>query len=324
MFRSEDCQPEDRFDVWCELVGGMPCPYRVRSDHAADYDFTLRTARLGTAAVAYANVPSIQAIRTPRMIRQAEDGVYQLELCRRGRIGAEQSGREVAAAVGQWVVHDSCRPHSLWSLPERHRSPIGVALTVPKAVLGLDEDTVAPLLTGSLPGDRGIGGMITEVIARVLREPDAFGPADAPRLGDALTDLVAAMFAHELDAGRQLPEETHSRALSLRIQAFVLAHLGDRDLTPGTIAAAHHISVGYLHRLFRREGRTVTGWIRTQRLERARRDLADPAQHATPVQALAARWGFAHASDFSRAFRRAYGTSPRDYREDTLKQGTHG
>ncbi|MFI0484918.1 helix-turn-helix domain-containing protein [Actinomadura sp. 9N215] len=61
------------------------------------------------------------------------------------------------------------------------------------------------------------------------------------------------------------------------------------------------------------------GWIRTQRLECARRDLADLAQRATPVQALAARWGFAHASDFSRAFRRAYGMSPRDYREDARR-----
>ncbi|MGH3241637.1 MAG: helix-turn-helix domain-containing protein, partial [Spirillospora sp.] len=59
----------------------------------------------------------------------------------------------------------------------------------------------------------------------------------------------------------------------------------------------------------------VAGWARTQRLERARRDLTDPSQRATPVQAVAARWGFAHASDFSRAFRRAYGMSPRDYRE---------
>ncbi|TDD88024.1 helix-turn-helix domain-containing protein [Actinomadura rubrisoli] len=317
VFRAEDYQARDRFDAWCDLVAGMPCPYQVRSDHAADYGFTLRTARLGAATVAHTSVPSIHAIRTPRMIRQADDGVYTLELCRRGRIGAEQSGREVAAAAGQWIVQDSCRPHSLWSVGQGHRSPSAVGLAIPKSVLGLSEDAVAPLLAGPLPGDTGFGGMITDVIGRVLREPGAFGPADAPRLGEVLRDLVAAMFAHELDAGHLLPEETHSRALILRIQAFVLAHLGDRDLTPGTIAAAHHISVGYLHRLFRRDGRTVAAWIRTQRLERARCDLADPTQRATPVQALAARWGFAHASDFSRAFRRAYGTSPRDYREGT-------
>ncbi|WUH98992.1 AraC family transcriptional regulator [Spirillospora sp. NBC_00431] len=317
VLRGADHQVRDRFDAWCDLMGEMPCSYLVRSDHAADYGYTLRVARVGSVTVAHTAVPSIHAVRTPRMIRQANDGVYVLELSRRGDIGAEQSGREVAAAVGQWIVQDSCRPHSLWSVAQGHRSPVAVGLAVPKSMVGLDEATVAPLLTGPLPGDSGFGGMLTDVAARILREPGGYGLADAPRLGEVLRDLVAAMFAHELNAGRLLPEETHSRALSLRIQAFALARLGDRDLTPGTIAAAHHISVGYLHRLFRREGRTVAGWVRTQRLERARRDLADPAQRATPVQAVAARWGFAHASDFSRAFRRAYGMSPRDYREGT-------
>ncbi|MFI0485657.1 helix-turn-helix domain-containing protein [Actinomadura sp. 9N215] len=324
VLRGEDFEPGDRFDAWCDLVSKLPCKHQIRSDHAADFNFTLNMALLGTVAVAHTRLPSIHAIRTPRMIRQADDGVYALELCRRGRIGAEQSGREIEGAVGQWVVHDSCRPHSLWSVPEGRRSPAAVALTVPKSVLGLNEDTVAPLLTGPLPGDSGFGGMLADMITRILREPAAFGPADAPRLGEVLRDLAAAMFAHELDAGRLLPEETHSRALPLRIQAFVLAHLGDHDLTPGTIAAAHHISVGYLHRLFRRDGRTVAGWVRTQRLERARRDLADPTRRTIPIQALAARWGFTHASDFSRAFRRAYGISPRDYREGTHDQGTHG
>jgi AraC-like DNA-binding protein len=315
--RGEDHPARDRFDAWCDLVGGMPCSYQVRSEHAADYDFTLRAARMGAVMVAHTIVPSIHALRTPRMIRQADDGVYSLELCRRGRIGAEQSGRQMAAATGQWIVQDSCRPHSLWSVPERHRRPSAIGLAVPKSALGLDEAAVAPLLTGPLPGEHGIGGMLSEMARRILRDPGAFGPADALRLGEVLCDLVAAMLAHELDAVRLLPQETHTRALILRTRAFALAHLGDRDLTPATIAAAHHISVGYLHRLFRRDGRTVAGWIRTQRLERARRDLADPAQYGTPVQAVAARWGFAHASDFSRAFRRAYGMSPRAYREDT-------
>jgi AraC-like DNA-binding protein len=82
--------------------------------------------------------------------------------------------------------------------------------------------------------------------------------------------------------------------------------------------------VSYLHRLFRQRngGRTVAAWIREQRLERARRDLADPDQRATAVHAIAARWGFRHAADFSRAFRRAYGMPPRDYREATQGQGS--
>ncbi|MFF0222770.1 helix-turn-helix domain-containing protein [Streptomyces sp. NPDC004629] len=34
----------------------------------------------------------------------------------------------------------------------------------------------------------------------------------------------------------------------------------------------------------------------------------------TPIHAIAARSGFPRAADFTRAFRRAYGVSPSDYR----------
>ncbi|MFD0385553.1 helix-turn-helix domain-containing protein [Streptomyces stramineus] len=58
------------------------------------------------------------------------------------------------------------------------------------------------------------------------------------------------------------------------------------------MAAAHHISLSYLHRLFETEATTVAAWIRHQRLERARHDLGDTTQRHIPVHAIAARWGF--------------------------------
>jgi AraC-like DNA-binding protein len=86
------------------------------------------------------------------------------------------------------------------------------------------------------------------------------------------------------------------------------------------IAAAHHISLSYLHRIFqqRSQGETVAAWIRNRRLEGARRDLADPSLHGTPIHAIAARWGFPRASDFTRAFRAIHGQSPREFRLRTV------
>ena len=100
----------------------------------------------------------------------------------------------------------------------------------------------------------------------------------------------------------------------LRIHAFIEQHLGDADLTPGLVAAAHYISVRYLYRLFDTQGTTVASWIRQRRLERCRRDLADPALDALPVSAIAARWGLPDAAHFSRLFRRTYGQPPAEYR----------
>ena len=111
-----------------------------------------------------------------------------------------------------------------------------------------------------------------------------------------------------------MPPETRQRALLQRSHAFVEQRLGDPELTPATIAGAHYISVRYLYRLFEGEPAGVAGWVRQRRLERCRRDLLDPALAARPVSAIAARWGLANASHFSRAFRAAYGLSPVEYR----------
>ena len=53
--------------------------------------------------------------------------------------------------------------------------------------------------------------------------------------------------------------ETHRRALLTRIQAFIQQRLGDPELSPGVIAAAHHISLRYLRKLFQEQGTTVAG-----------------------------------------------------------------
>ncbi|MFJ4923763.1 helix-turn-helix domain-containing protein [Streptomyces sp. NPDC088725] len=108
------------------------------------------------------------------------------------------------------------------------------------------------------------------------------------------------------------------RALLLRVRAFVQRHLHDPGLSPAIIAAAHNISVSYLHRLFRGHDSTVAAWIRGQRLEHARRDLADRTLRTVPVHRIAARWGFPGHATFTRAFRATYGLPPRDYRHQAL------
>lgn len=59
--------------------------------------------------------------------------------------------------------------------------------------------------------------------------------------------------------------------------------------------------------------------VREQRLEKCRRDLADPACAGRPIHAVASRWGFTDAAAFSHAFRAAHGSTPTDYRRSILE-----
>jgi AraC-like DNA-binding protein len=165
----------------------------------------------------------------------------------------------------------------------------------------------------------------------ILQSPKSGSPLLPLPAGVALNAILARYLAGvaaaaesaeaveaETDDADQLSPENRRQALLARIETFVERNLGDPDLKPAAIAAHHHISLSYLHRLFQPRDLTVAAWIRRERLERARADLADPRLRTHPVQVIAARWGFRHAADFSRAFRAAHGMPPGDYRHQVL------
>jgi AraC-like DNA-binding protein len=172
----------------------------------------------------------------------------------------------------------------------------------------------AALRTGvRIAGDEATGALASSFARQLVGQLDG-GGAHRARLGTAVLDLLAVALATRLDGPEELPPDSRQRALLLQIRAFIEQNLGDPDLTPRTVAAAHYVSIRYLHKLFETQESTVAEWIRRRRLERCRRDLLDPALHALPVNAIAARWGLLNAAHFSRAFRAAYGTTPGEYR----------
>ena len=140
-----------------------------------------------------------------------------------------------------------------------------------------------------------------------------------------LTPAPAGAPASESTSSRRPVEEiagaAPGRAVLERVLAAIDDRLGDPDLNPRTIADQHRVSVRYLHLLFQRQGTTVNGWIRSRRLEAARRDLAPCGARRRSVSAVAARWGFLSASHFSRTFRAAYGMSPTQWRDQAWSDG---
>jgi AraC family transcriptional activator of tynA and feaB len=122
------------------------------------------------------------------------------------------------------------------------------------------------------------------------------------------------------------PPDARARDLLNKIDAYIAEHLADPGLGPEAIARAHFVSTRQLHRLFARQGTTVTQRIRTHRLERCRRELLDP-RSATSITGISRRWGFTDLPSFSRAFRNAYGATPSAYRSrghDQLGDPHHG
>jgi AraC-like DNA-binding protein len=322
--RIDDIPPSERFAAWRALCERTTIPLELRSAHEHDFQATMWGIHLGQVTVSGTSVPSLWNHRTPAHIRRSDPELYHLQLNLRGAADLRHAGAATTLGARQFMLSCTSRPYQ--GFIGRGRTD-EMTVAVPPSLLPFPAADLDRLLGRRLSGRTGIGALLADVLIRLGAEHTAYRPADAPRLGTAVTDLLTALLAHELDgdtdtgAADRIAPESHRNALVLRIQDFVRRNLHTPGLTPASIAAAHHISVRYLYRLFERQGHTVAAWIRAQRLERCRHDLADPAQRGTPIHAIAARWGFSHAADFSRAFRGAYGVPPRDFRQTALNGG---
>ena len=106
-----------------------------------------------------------------------------------------------------------------------------------------------------------------------------------------------------------------ARAIHLhRICQTVETMLSDPSLTLERVAAEHGVSPRYLQKLFSSAGETFSHYVRARRLDRCQADLASPICAQLSISDICFRWGFNGSAHFSRAFRHAYGVSPRDFR----------
>ncbi|MFI1855925.1 helix-turn-helix domain-containing protein [Streptomyces sp. NPDC020480] len=316
VFRTSELPRADRFDCWHEEMVNLHAPMRITSDYADDFYADMRLLQLGSVCVWPGTVQTTRYQRTPRLIRQSDPEAYHLTLMLRGEKTLAQGNQQDTCGPLDIQILDTSRPYDALACLSGHEPLKVIGIEVPKNMVSVPLDQIDRLVTHPLSGREGFGALLAGFVTQLAGGTDSFRPSDGPLLQGILIDLVSALLAAELEAESHLAPETRTRTLALQIQSFIRKRLGDPDLTPAGIAAAHHISVSYLHRVFKvhGQGTTVTGWIRRHRLEQARRDLNDPGQRALPVHEIAHRWGFTHHAVFTRAFHAAYGLSPRDYR----------
>ncbi|MBJ3778768.1 helix-turn-helix domain-containing protein [Acuticoccus mangrovi] len=123
--------------------------------------------------------------------------------------------------------------------------------------------------------------------------------------GLEIMSLASAAFVAQ-GGGHQRPQLMNLRQ-SERAREYVLDHL-EEELTIEGIARAVGASVSALQRHFKEHfGETVFDFIRAQRLERARDALEREGVTISQASHLA---GYASASSFTTAFKRAYGMPP--------------
>jgi AraC-like DNA-binding protein len=306
-FRAADVPVAAREEYWRHVLSEQLGLREVRLQDGPGPQNELVVTELGAVRLIESGTGPGRARHTASHIAGVHGDLFQLLVEIDGVIVGRQGGHVAELSPGDLSLVDLSRPLSC-DFPA-HRA---VLLTFPGSLLPLPRRQVDPVIGARIPGDSGTPALVSNLVRQLprLRDDDIAGT----RLGATVLDLLTVALATRLERTAAVPGETRQRALLARIHAFIEAHLTDPDLTPDTVAAAHHISLRYLHRLFQTQGHTVAGLIRQRRLQRCRADLLDPALAERPVSATAARWGFANPAHFNRLFRDTYGVPPGEFR----------
>jgi AraC-like DNA-binding protein len=304
----------DRAELWVEAISELFVPLECTPGPGTAFSGRLRAGTLGPVQLSSLEVSPHTVKRTPRLAANTDGDEYKLSLSLGGEALIVQDGREAVLRPGDFAIYDCTRPYTLIAA-----DPFRMLVCVlPRDIIGLSPERVAQATATRIPGSDGIAWAVAPFLKRLaeLAIRDEV-PADEHRVVESVVDLVESLCASVISDATG--PQAHSRAeMLLRIRAYIDSRLGDPDLTPTQIAAAHFVSKRYLHKMFEAEGVSVSRWIRERRLERCRSDLGGERRRDETVTSIGMRWGFMDAAHFSRLFREAYGCTPTEYRREHL------
>lgn len=303
---------EEKAAFWSAMVSRTLVPVEVHPLTGRPFDGLLESHRLGYVRISTLEADAARLSRTADLIARAPRTEPQVGVGVQvsGRAVLEQDGRRAEALPGGLMLYDTARPYAV-DFPERFRTHL---VHLPSRLLGAAERDLRHAAGTAVGPADGCGPVLAPFLGALAASARSLPAPVGDLLAGRVADLVSAFVAH-LAAGRATDEpDGPNEHLVRRVREHIDHRLGDPELTPERIARAHHISVRYLHRLFEHEGVTVSRLIQQRRLEACARELGRRGRTAPTVSAVAQRWGFVNPAHFSRAFRAAYGVSPREWR----------
>ncbi|MGW6270130.1 AraC-like ligand-binding domain-containing protein [Streptomyces sp. NPDC055060] len=303
--------PRDRVEVirnavWKSMVA-------VDIDHrpaAEDISVRIGLGTVGPIRVCSARATAVTLRRTERLARKDEEPAVTLGVQMTGSSLVVQNDRECLLRPGEFAVYESIAPYThLFDGAVDYRF-----IRFPRSALALPDRLLRDVTAVPLGADNPVARLAFTYFSQLAVSDELHHGVHADAVVEPSVELLRAVLTSQHGNAR-LARAPLEATLSLRITRYIREHLAEPDLSAARIAAAHDISVRHLYAVLSRSGIRLGDWIRARRLAECRRELAGPNGRLRTIAAIGRRWGFADATHFSKAFKQAYGSSPRAWRE---------
>jgi hypothetical protein len=194
-------------------------PLRVTSEHSDHFRGRIRSCGADDVQVTEVTASAHLVERTPELIARADRHYYKLSLILAGTALLVQDNREAMLRPGDVALYDTHRPYSL-AFEEDFRT---LVVMFPQRLIDLPRDLVGQLTAVRMSGKRGMGNVVVPFLAQLGTNLDQLGGPAGVRLAHTAVDLLATLFATELDLARSTAGPHHE--LMRRVLAYIDANL---------------------------------------------------------------------------------------------------
>jgi len=234
---------------------------------------------------------------------------------------ASQLGREAEVGAGDAVVLSNADVGTFTFQSTQSASKV-LALSLPRSSLGSFLRDPDAAFVRAVPKEMEALRLLKRYVGIVEDAPALATPELRQLVVTHVYDLLALALGATHDA-KEIAEGRGLRAARLAaIKAKVMAKLDHRDLSADTVGKSQGFTAGYVRKLFGGEGTSFTDFVLEQRLARAHRMLSDPRFADRTISAVAFEVGFNDLSYFNRTFRRRFGETPSDARENARREAS--
>jgi AraC-like DNA-binding protein len=315
---TEDLRPHERFDGWLELrvarYGGGSG--ELAREHRAGFEASYSQRMVADALVSQVRTSAYHFERTPAGIARVPlDYFVIVQQLGAGVVIGPRDDQQFVPSGG-FSTNYGNTPYVLRSSDEQsgfHANIVAIPFARCQSLVARN----ARLGSRPLPVEVGPSALFASYFGAFVEQAPHLTGAAAEVAVETLLQL--ALVARGLGTEPVEPTRDALRAGQLEAaRQFIARNLPRADLTPARAARAIGISVRQLHHLFEPTGTTFSHTLLAQRLDRARRLLAQWPDR--PVIDIALACGIESQTTFYRAFRDAFGMTPGEYRDEMSRR----
>lgn len=304
-FSTLELAPQDQFAAWQAHMAPL-VEVRLPDDKSLDDGFPANhTAwNLGGMLIVQQHAPAHSYMRSAAKLRSSAIDHWYIALPHTGQSWTEVDRRIAEGQPGKLEIRSLGYPFR-----GRTTDSESLVLYLPRDLFSDAAANLDARNNSILSGN--FANLLVDYVNSIEASLRSLTVDDLPRIVHATRSMIIACLAPPAEHAAAA-EQLASVALMERARRYVQNNLDAAHLTPDSMCRALAVSRSRLYQLFEPSG-GVLHYIQSRRLLAAHVALSDAADRRRIVE-IAEAFGFSSAANFSRAFSKEFGYSPREGR----------